>query len=204
MKVNCSLILFSNCSPTWPLSTGLCDESRNLLFYLYTLQSKTLTITNDVDVSITKYFLERRWQINVINKGRFFFSLKENLCYFVSLYLPQNIHPYSKMCELCELCELLERHPTALAMGLASLINIYVCEIVYLFQDQTFYLAAIVGEEVIGITCDYSSNAVSNPSWHPDCHRCWAGMNPSLLPSFQYCQSTRDRWQTRPTRSNIP
>lgn len=49
-------------------------------------------------------------------------------------------------------------------MGLASLINIYVCEIVYLFQDQTFYLAAIAGEEAIGITCDYSSNAVSNPS----------------------------------------
>ena len=43
-----------------PLSTGLCDESRNLLFYLYTLQSKTLTITNDVDMSITNYFLERR------------------------------------------------------------------------------------------------------------------------------------------------
>ena len=57
-----------------------------------------------------------------------------------------------------------KEHPTALAMGLASLINIYVCEIVYLFQDQTFYLAAIAGEEAIGITCDYSSNAVSNPS----------------------------------------
>ena len=27
-----------------------------------------------------------------------------------------------------------------------------------------FYLAAIAGEEAIGITCDYSSNAVSNPS----------------------------------------
>ena len=73
-------------------------------------------------------------------------------------------YPYSKMCELCELCELFVKNPTALAMGLASLINIYVCEIVYLFQDQTFYLAAIVGEEAIGIPCDYSSNAVSNPS----------------------------------------
>ena len=87
---------------------------------------------------------------------------------------------------MCELCELFVKNPTALAMGLASLINIYVCEIVYLFQDQTknmgcnstrnyspyyvqlvqllFYLAAIAGEEAIGITCDYSSNAVSNPS----------------------------------------
>ena len=54
-------------------------------------------------------------------------------------------------------------------MGLASLINIYVCEIVYLsyyvqLVQLLFYLAAIAGEEAIGITCDYSSNAVSNPS----------------------------------------
>ena len=60
MKVNCSLILSPIVLIISPLSTGLCAESRNLLFYLYTLQSKTLTITNDVDVSITKYFLERR------------------------------------------------------------------------------------------------------------------------------------------------
>ena len=86
MKVNCSLILFSNDSPTWPLSTGLCDESRNLLFYLYTLQSKTLTITNDVDVSITKYFLERRWQINVINKG-WFFSRWKKICVILFPYI---------------------------------------------------------------------------------------------------------------------
>ena len=74
-----------------PLSTGLCDESRNLLFYLYTLQSKTLTITNDVDVSITKYFLERRWQINVINKGRFFSRWKK-ICVILFPYICQK-HP---------------------------------------------------------------------------------------------------------------
>ena len=96
MKVNCSLILFSNCSPTWPLSTGLCDESRNLLFYLYTLQSKTLTITNDVDVSITKYFLERRWQINVINKG-WFFSRWKKICVILFPYICQK-HPLTLKC----------------------------------------------------------------------------------------------------------
>ena len=83
-------IVLVNCSPTWPLSTGLCDESRNL-FYLYTLQSKTLTITNDVDVSITKYFLERRWQINVINKGWFFLVERKFVLFCFLIFAPN--HP---------------------------------------------------------------------------------------------------------------
>ena len=117
MKVNCSLILSPIVLIISPLSTGLCDESRNLLFYLYTLQSKTLTITNDVDVSITKYFLERRWQINVINKGWFFFSLKENLCYFVSLYLPKTSTFTLKCVNFVNFVNFFLKNPTAFAMG---------------------------------------------------------------------------------------
>ena len=65
-------------------------------------------------------------------------TLKQHVLYYRNkLAAP---YPYSKMCELCELCELFVKNPTALAMGLASLINIYVCEIVYLFQDQTIIL----------------------------------------------------------------
>ena len=43
-----------------PYQLVFVTDLETYCFYLYTLQSKTLTITNDVDVSITKYFLERR------------------------------------------------------------------------------------------------------------------------------------------------